>query len=382
MRLLVASDVHLGPHTPHALDLALARILGQHPGHELVLAGDIFDLSLEPRGTDVGNALRELITRTEELPTALRRQLSAGHAVTLVVGNHDAELLEASAREALLNALELTVDSPLQVEPWFIRRGSVHIEHGHLYDPDNAPTHPLACWREGTEPLGIALTRRFLVPSGAAFFAHAHQTTPLKALLDAFVQYGAQAPRIVYQYFHTAIKLTLEARSRSPQARLLNAERDAGASRLDSFAAGVGLDLQVLYDMLEGAPDPTHHAFDDTFMRLYFDRILCAVIGSVGAAALAPLSPAAAIGLALVAGAYLAQSMLLQGSRYSEAPHVRLRDAAAAVGSVSGAELVIFGHTHVEDQGPGYINSGSFAFSRPDGNSYLVVEDGRARRGD
>jgi hypothetical protein len=356
--------------------------LGQHLGHELVLAGDVFDLSLEPRGTDVGGALRDLITRTRELPQALRKQLTAGHPVTLIVGNHDAELLEASARQALLAALELTADSPLSVVPWFIRRGGVHIEHGHLYDPDNAPTHPLACWREGTEPLGIALTRRFLVPSGASFFAHAHQTTPLKGLADAFVQYGTQAPRLIFQYFRTAITLTLEARARSPQARLLSAERDTGASRLDAFAASVGLDLQVLGDLLQGAPHPTHHAFDDTFMRLYFDRVLCAVIGSVGAAALAPLSPAAAIGLALVAGVYLAQSMLLQGSRYSEAPHVRLRDAAATVGSISGAELVVFGHTHVEDQGPGYINSGSFAFSRPDGNSYLVIEDGRARRGE
>ncbi|MEZ4371812.1 MAG: metallophosphoesterase [Polyangiaceae bacterium] len=380
MRLLVASDVHLGPHTPSRVDRALARILGEHPGHELVLAGDIFDLSLEPRGSDLGRSLRQLLTRTSELPAALHAHLGLGHPVTLLVGNHDAELLTECGRDALLESLDLSHTAPLTVAPWFIRRGGVHIEHGHLYDPDNAPTHPLACWKEGTEPLGIALTRRFLVPSGATYFAHAHQTTPLKGLLDAFIQYGVNAPRIVYQYFHAAISLTLESRSSSPQARLLDQERDDGHSRLLDFAASVGLERQVLTDLLAGATQPTHHDFTDTFMRLYFDRILCAVVGTLGGAALLPLNPPAALGLALLASAYLVQSVALQGSRYSEAPRERLQAAAARVAATSGADLVVFGHTHHEDEAPGYINSGSFAFGRQDSHSCLVIEDGTARR--
>ncbi len=380
MRLLVASDVHLGPHTPSRVDRALARILEQHPAHELVLAGDIFDLSLEPRGSDLGQSLCQLLTRTSELPRALRNHLGAGHAVTLLVGNHDAELLTEAGRDALLASLDLNQSAPLDIAPWFIRRAGVHIEHGHLYDPDNAPTHPLACWKEGTEPLGIALTRRFLVPSGATYFAHAHQTTPLKGLLDAFVQYGSNAPRIVYQYFHAAISLTLESRGTSPQARMIEHEKLLGEGRLRDFAGSVGLELQVLSELLTGATPPTHHDFSDTFMRLYFDRILCAVIGTIGSAALLPLNPAAALGLALLASAYLAQSIALQGSRYSEAPRERLQSAAARVAATSGAELVVFGHTHHEDEAPGYINSGSFAFGRQDSHSCLVIEDGRARR--
>ncbi|MCA9626170.1 MAG: metallophosphoesterase [Myxococcales bacterium] len=380
MRLLVASDVHLGPHTPSRVDRALARCLQSHPDHELVLAGDIFDLSLEPRGSDLGQALNQLITRTSELPRALRKHLSAGQPVTLLVGNHDAELLTEPGRDALLRSLELHRSAPLHVAPWFIRRGGVHIEHGHLYDPDNAPTHPLACWKEGTEPLGIALTRRFLVPSGATYFAHAHQTTPLKGLLDAFVQYGINAPRIVYQYFHAAICLTLESRATSPQASLLQDEKQLGQGRLGEFAESVGLDLHVLTELLRGATPPTHHDFAETFMRLYFDRILCAVIGTVGSAALLPLHPGAALGLALLASAYLAQSIALQGSRYSEAPRDRLRTAAARVAETSGADLVVFGHTHHEDEAPGYINSGSFAFGRQESHGFLVIEDGVARR--
>src|SRR5690606_343344 len=129
------------------------------------------------------------------------------------------------------------------------------------------PTHPLACWGEGTEPLGIALTRRFLVPSGATYFAHAHQTTPLKGLLDAFIQYGINAPRIVYQYFHAAISLTLESRANTAQSRLLAGEKQVGEGRLSGFAESVGLELQVLTELLAGATQPTHHDFADTFMR-------------------------------------------------------------------------------------------------------------------
>src|SRR5690606_16338269 len=113
--------------------------------------------------------------------------------------------------DALLDALEVDRRARLEVSPWFVRRGSVHVEHGHLYDPDNAPSHPLAPWSIATEPLGIALTRRFLAPNGVFAFAHAHETTPLAGLLRTFRLYGPRAPLIVYRYFATAIRLCLEA---------------------------------------------------------------------------------------------------------------------------------------------------------------------------
>jgi hypothetical protein len=42
---------------------------------------------------------------------------------------------------------------------------------------------------------------------------------------------------------------------------------------------------------------------------------------------------------------------------------------------------VVFGHTHVEDDAEGYLNSGSFAFPRLDGRPYVhVSEAGEVRR--
>jgi predicted phosphodiesterase len=69
-------------------------------------------------------------------------------------------------------------------------------------------------------------------------------------------------------------------------------------------------------------------------------------------------------------------------SRYSGVIEQRLRDAALHVAEKTNAELVIFGHTHREDDAPRYMNSGSFSYTRTDGRPYIVIEHGQppARR--
>ena len=70
----------------------------------------------------------------------------------------------------------------------------MHVEHGHAYDPDNAPTHPLVVPSVATEPLGVALTRRFLAPNRAFDFAHATEITPFEALARAARVFGTRMP--------------------------------------------------------------------------------------------------------------------------------------------------------------------------------------------
>src|SRR5262249_54131180 len=145
------------------------------------------------------------------LVSAIKRHLTSGHALTLIAGNHDAGVVTRGTRERLLELCGAQAESRLRIEPWFIRRGGVHVEHGHVYDPDNAPAHPLAAWSPETEPLGISLTRRFLSPHNAFTFAHAHHTTPLEGLKHAFKTFGTRAPLMVVHYFATASRLTAEA---------------------------------------------------------------------------------------------------------------------------------------------------------------------------
>src|ERR1041384_441664 len=172
--LIVASDVHLTRGGSERSAGRLARLIEQRPGHEVVLNGDIFNLSLAGRSADPSESIASIVAEYPTLTTALRRHLDAGHTLTLISGNHDAGVMARGARARLLQAIGAAPHARLVIEPWFIRRGEVHVEHGHVYDPDNAPAHPLAAWSPETEPLGIALTRRFLSPHDAFHFAHAH----------------------------------------------------------------------------------------------------------------------------------------------------------------------------------------------------------------
>src|SRR5690606_3028854 len=164
--VLVVSDMHLS-RIPSQSAAALAELLTQHPSHELVIAGDFFELALDPPGKDPSESIGEILSSQPELSRALARHLEAGAPLTLLAGNHDASVASAATHRQILKTLGVSRGAPLSTFPWFIRRAGVHIEHGHFYDPDNAPTHPLSLWNYQTEPLGVAMTRRFVAPNGA-----------------------------------------------------------------------------------------------------------------------------------------------------------------------------------------------------------------------
>jgi len=377
--LAIASDVHLTREGSAASAERLAKLLATHAGHELVLAGDIFNLSLDVPSRDPAESVQSIVAQYPELVRALTAHLKAGHAVTLIGGNHDAGVVAPDTRARLLALCELG-DARLAIEPWFIRRGAVHVEHGHVYDPDNAPAHPLAAWSPETEPLGISLTRRFLSPHDAFAFAHAHHTTPLQGLKRAFETFGARAPLMVMHYFATSSRLAAEA----AVPERLGAEKARGAAAVAGFAERTGLPPALVQALLEALPRPTHEAFSNTFFRLYFDRVL-ATLGMAGGAARVLFGGLAggALGgaLALSSALYLRRSWQQGVDRYSSLPVERLYAGAELVRRVTGAETVIFGHTHCEDEADGYINSASFTYTGRRGAPYLHVDpDGTVER--
>lgn len=378
--LVVLSDTHLRHDSRLELIDALARLVEAHPGAEIVLAGDVFDLSLEVRGTEPALWLSGLLERHGRLGSTLREHVRTGGKVTLIPGNHDAIVVDDRMREALLGRLELTADAPLEVSPWFIRRGDVHVEHGHLYDPDNAPVHPLALWSPLTEPIGVALMRRFVGPVGATAFAHNDNTTPARALARAFRVYGLRAPAMIARYFYTAAGLCLQAGGAAGQAAAI--ERAEGQERLADFAATLGLEPDGLGALLDVVPRPTQLSRRDTFMRLYFDRVVTTLL-LLGGGLAGLAGKRLALGVASVSAGYLLGSLTSGGSRYDGRPRERLRDAADSLRELTGARLVLMGHTHYEDERPGYFNTGSFAYPEQglSGRPYVVVgEDGRGER--
>lgn len=394
---LILSDTHLSRELGQSTSSALAALLTEHRDAELILAGDIFDLSLDAPRVPAHESLVRVIAAHEPLRAALQAHLQAGRPVTLVPGNHDAALTDLSAVEALRRCLQVPDDRQLTVSPWFVRRGDVHIEHGHLYDPDNAPNHPLGGHDPRTEPLGTALMRRFVAPNDALVFAHAHETTPVSGLSRAFRLWGLRAPWVVARYFATAARLCAEA---ARGERAFEEEVTRGEQALAAHARQTGLDPACVARLLELAPTPTHQGFRDTFLRLYFDRIFATLsvasgLGLLGAAGLGTAGLGAGLG---TAGLVVGRSVLLPGagalltalgagyllhdvsthrSRYSGLVVPRLGQAAELVRQTTGASLVVFGHTHVQVNEPGYVNLGSFGYARGQ-RPYLALDTARA----
>jgi len=373
---VVASDAHLTPSFP-AVAADLARLVARHSGHEIILGGDMFSLSSDPPGRDPAESVAMTLKAEPRLPAALRAHLLAGGKLVFIAGNHDANIVSPGVRRAMLGVLELDDSAPLAIEPWFLRRGDVHVEHGHAYDPDNAPAHPLGLWGYRSEPLGISLTRRFLAKRNAFAFAHAHETTPVEGLKRAFREFGPTTPILVGQYFASAAGICLEAAFQGRFRR----EHERGEQALRDFAERSGVDETVLRQLIAQRPAPTHSSFQRTFMRLYFDRVLATVGIPAGLFARLLISSNAAAALSLACAAYLYRSVRGGVNRYSNLPVQRLYEGAELVRAVTGATAVIFGHTHCEDETDGYVNSASFAYTSRPARPYLRVgEDGRIER--
>jgi UDP-2,3-diacylglucosamine pyrophosphatase LpxH len=375
--VLVVSDTHLGPGTPAALGRDLAALVVRHPGHEVLLAGDVFDLSFARSGADSGELLSALLERSPEVVSALHAHAARGDRITIIPGNHDDALGAADVATRLGARLELSGAAPLDIHRWFVRRGPVHIEHGHVYDPDNAPLHPLVECDDTTEPLGVALTRRFVAARGALVYSHAQESTPVAALAHAFHVYGRRAPVMIAQYFHTAFQLCVEA---GPRRRAHSGQhRELGERRLMEFARLAGVSDDEVRAMLHSAPAPRHASRREVFLRLYFDRVLATLLLGASVASL-PARPWASL-TALASLAYLAGSVARGKNRYAGMPQDALADAADRIRELSGAELVVFGHTHVEQDSAGYVNTGSFAFPKHPGRPYVTLDrDGRVER--
>lgn len=368
--LCVVGDVHLAVSARKPVSRALAALVEAHPDHEIVLNGDTFDLSSDPPGIAPGQGVTRILEAHPELRAALVRHVERGGRLTVVAGNHDAAVAAPEVTDALRRAL----GPALEVAPWFVRRGGVHIEHGHLYDPDNAPTHPLAPWSEATEPLGVALTRRFVSRAGVWDFAHGDETTPLDGLLRTFRLYGVRAPLKVLHYFVTAATLTREAGRQTGIA----GEREVGARAVVDLARSTGVDPDALHALALAARAATHHRRGATFQRLYLDRSLATVVvlGALGAAA---LGSTAGAGAAALSAGYLGWSLSRGTNRYGGLLARRLADAAARIRELTAASWVVLGHSHRMEEQSGYLNPGSFAYPAGPARRFVAVgPDGRA----
>lgn len=364
---LLLSDVHLSTDERPEREAAVAAVLAAHPGVNVAFLGDLFEFATAP--TEAETALTALLAANPTFCDALRAHAATGAEVHWIAGNHDGALagLELCARRAL--GIDVTI------WPWFLRVGAVHLEHGHLFDRDNAPLHPLAPWDVRDEPLGVELTRKIVVGLRAREWAHAHQTTPGRALRQAAGWFGWALPIRFAQGVGTLARVSVSAvGGRWGRARRARA---VGRARLPDYAARFGVSPEQLERVLATCPVPTHARFGLVFRRLYLDWVSAlgaSVMGvGVGVATGAAWPWAASV---LGGGYALREGLLRRESRYPP-PLEALRDGALRIAALTGTERVVFGHTHVEEEHGPYVNLGSFGYGGARGRPYgLVTESG------
>ncbi|MCL2724487.1 MAG: metallophosphoesterase [Polyangiaceae bacterium] len=367
MRTLVVADVHLTTHTPRAVSRDLARLFETNRGARIIVAGDLFDRSAECAPTP---SVEEVLERHEDVRRALGEHVGLGGELWLCAGNHDAELTDETFRTNLRDALRLDADAHarLKTTPWLLRFGRLHVEHGHLYDPDNVPAHPLAI---GSPSLGVTFVKEFIAPTGAFAYLNRNDKLPLELFIEAFTRYGWRGPHVVATYFRAALSCLRRSGARY---RPENA-RSVGDAALPSFAREHCLDERQLYALCNAAPASTMASFGDTFARLYLDRVMATMALLAGAGLLAGNKRKAGVALGALGALGLLTSWSKKKDRYGGRVPELLRDGAALVQRVTDARAVVFGHAHVPEISGAYANPGSFSFPvGSGGRTYVEIE--------
>lgn len=380
---LVIGDLHLRTFASPTVVAALLELLRREPDAHLVFSGDSLDVAAEPCAPAA--AIRRIVGRFPEVGHALAERASRGVRTTFVAGNHDAAIATPEGLEAMRDALGVRGEDRARIDatPWFLRLagGLVHVEHGHVFDPDGAPTHPLA--PTVRDDVGISILKGFIVPVGAHELVHGNADTPLRLLTRVIVKYGPRAPEIIARYIATALGTVRRAGKRFPIVE----DRAQARALLAEFGAREGLDAETLEALHAAHATPTMASSTEAFLRLYLDRVfatiaLCAGTGLATAGLVGIATPVGfpaivcGVPLATAGALALAASIVAKTNRYAGRADRALHAGADAIADITGARTVVLGHVHVASEGPRYQNTSSFAFTPGDvGRPYLRVRD-------
>lgn len=292
---------------------------------------------------------------------ALARFVEAGHRVVLVVGNHDVDLWFAAVRAAFVDEVARHAADPAAIragmafEPWFYYEpGRAYVEHGHRFDPYATFPDPLA-------PLS-ADRAQHLAPNfghfGLRYFCNRVRTFPVHDLdtwtlgdlwdwmkrhrTGTLMRAAWQTAAFVWHYARAT------ARDRFSRRRREAATRARRRARLRKFAARYGMPLGRILALDNLRRPHVGQSLLRLAHGLMLDRI--ALIGlTVTAAVLAFTADDAETGAWLFAGVFGGSALAwwqLDRTRPSADIHPQLGRLARRVGRLTGAPVVVFGHTH------------------------------------
>lgn len=437
--LLVFSDVHLGSdlhdgvenpaRRSREVDRDLVQLLAHYARRtgrwRAVIAGDFIDfigvtlraadpletpLTEEEESHGLGSAvdharlkLRRVVARHAEVFGALASFVAAGHALTIVHGNHDIELhwdaVKDDFREALLSHAALAHEAGearaaflarVEFAPWFFyRNGLAYIEHGHQYDPFCATANVLA----PLSPLdprrvvrGFSETLiRFVVRHTRGMKEHGHESVGMLHYLSFGLELGAAGGARLAVRFARAVRELFRLRKEhlSAAAAALRAEHELRVARL-AEATKIGLDRLRALRSLQALPITA--SVRGILASVLLDRLAVGLAAAVALAAVVFASTARLEALAVapvVLGLWWTADRLLSKARVVD-PAETMRERAAHLARLFPAAFVVMGHTHVPTTARAgdatYVNLGSWV--EEDGASYraarthLVIEMG------
>jgi UDP-2,3-diacylglucosamine pyrophosphatase LpxH len=425
---IMLSDVHLGsdiiPHVrpwastswlleKHEIDARLVGWLNHYAAHRdqgrpwrLVIAGDFLDLAgvslttpagmrtaptAEEQRHGLGSAVDHVLHKVEAIvarhPTvfhALGRFVAAGNALVFVRGNHDIELHWNEAQNALVSAMLAlepveehdALRSRIAIRPWFFAvEGLLYVEHGHEFDPLCGYGDPLSstCMRD---PRRIRCTAfsvllRYVARPTRGLSSGSYSYAGMGDYVRLLLKLGwrgslAIAGRYLRASYHLLAECVLNTSS------VARERARAAALGLAQFAHVSGVSEERLEHLRALHVTPAVQRFGVMLRSLYLDRIVCALVGTLGLVLAAPffakLGVVGSLSIALVAALSIGYALVGSGDNCS--PQATMLHNAAHIAKLFSARWVVMGHTHQPIMQPvsasaSYVNLGSWGEDDP-----------------
>jgi UDP-2,3-diacylglucosamine pyrophosphatase LpxH len=430
--LLVLSDVHLGSdlneqarrdgfgRRSKRIDQDMVHLLAHYrskkPAGErwrLVIAGDFIDfigmaipsggeeIATEPSEEELehglGNAsdharvkMLKVAERHPEVFDAIAHFVAAGHALTIVHGNHDLEFHWDAVKSELRKTLVASASrlhgpdradafdeeefvSRIEFNPWFFYvNGVAYIEHGHQYDAYCA-TDTLMAPLSPADPRRIArgfcdVLLRFVVRPTRGLREHGHEHLGIKDYVTFGMRLGLKGMIGLVKNFGSAVIELFRLRRAyfTEAAQVLKAEHERRVALL-SDATRIGLDRLKALTALQ--VPPITRSISGILGSVLLDRLalgliallLLVVVGLFGMRHGHAYWGAATVVLAWAFGhRHLTRLRKIDPAEY-------LIDRAAKLAKLFPAAVVVMGHTHTPVKVPvnegtaTYINLGSWA---------------------
>tara|TARA_Y100001934_G_C12353307_1_gene776620 strand:- start:771 stop:2207 length:1437 start_codon:yes stop_codon:yes gene_type:complete len=390
-RILVISDIHLGEDIlqegPEKLSEYIKRlnfelssfIRGHLQSEEesfrwrLIINGDLFDfLKVGVEEEDFADAdksvagetvwkLHRIVEIHRPIFKALAEFVSEGHRLTVIEGNHDAELYFKEVKDAFRKEIfalcpgtsseeQAKFESRIEFCTWFHAKiGRFHIEHGHQYDPLCAFAHLLAPFDKNRKDLAIPIIHRGIAPFAEVLTDFSTHGLEKWGLLD-YLKFGfSQSPKVLYRaalvYFRIAFDMVVHSgKKREEELAEFKTEHE---SALGDMAQEDIYGLPVLKNLDALKAKPAEYSWFKIFHALFLDRLALVVMLPI----LVILSFLCFSGLQVLwailtsLGLVLGGISLLNSVNRSDSEH-ELRSAATRISRLTGARFVIFGHSH------------------------------------